>query len=123
MFYFTLNAFVFFFSSESLRPPIYVIVMTVLAIMGFINGLITMRLLKFFGLSDFLFSAVVSSIGLPTCLYFCLSLETVINAKSGGYSRTSLWWGLISSVIWTIVNGAFCFFGAYKGYTLKRIMP
>lgn len=81
MFYFTLNAFIFFFSSESLRPPIYAIIMSVLAVMGVINGLITMRLLKFFGLSDFLFSAVTSSVVLPSCLYICLTLEVVLNAS------------------------------------------
>ena len=123
MFYFTLNAFVFFFSSESLRPPVYTIIMAVLSIMGFVNGIMTMRLLKFFGLSDFIFSAAISSVGLPLFVYTCLAIEVVLNAKSGGYSTRSLWWSLASTIIWTFVNSAFCFAGAYKGYTMKRLEP
>ena len=123
MFYFTLNAFVFFFSSESLRPPVYTIIMAVLSIMGFVNGIMTMRLLKFFGLSDFIFSAAISSVGLPLFVYTCLAIEVVLNAKSGGYSTRSLWWSLATTIIWTFVNSAFCFAGAYKGYTMKRLEP
>ena len=121
MSYFTLNAFVFFFSSESLRPPVYIIMMSVLGIMGIINGFVTMRMLKFFGLSDFVFSALLSSIGLPCFLYVCLSLEMVMNAKSGGYSKSSLYMQLLTTIIWCILNGVCCFIGAYKGFMMKRI--
>mmetsp|Transcript_41906 Transcript_41906/g.55235 ORF Transcript_41906/g.55235 Transcript_41906/m.55235 type:complete len:215 (-) Transcript_41906:289-933(-) len=123
MFYFTLNAFVFFFSSESMRPPLYTIIMCVLAFMGIINGLVTMRLLKFFGLSDFLYAAGISSIALPFFIYTCMSMETILNAKSGGYSSRSLWRQLAGSVLWALVNGLCCFLGSYKGYMMKRIEP
>ena len=121
MFYFTLNAFVFFFSSESLRPPVYTIVMGLLAVMGIVNGLVTMRLLKFFGMSDFYLSAIISSVGLPIFIYICLSIELIANAKSGAYTKSTSLWSLIKIVFWTITNGICCFFGAYKGFTMARI--
>ena len=124
MFYLTVNAFVFFFSStESLRPPIYAIVMSVLALMGFINGLVTMRVLKFFGITDWVFSACISSVSFPGFVYFCLGSEVVLYALGGGYSKHNLWWSLGTTVAWVIVNSMSCFYGAYRGYLMPRILP
>lgn len=121
MFYLTLNAFVFFFSNDSLRPPIYTIVMSVLALMGFLNGLTTMRVLKFFGITDWLFSAAVSSVSFPCFVYFCLGSEVVLSALGGGYSKHSLWWSLMTTIAWVIVNSLCCFYGAYRGYLMPRV--
>lgn len=121
MFYFTLNAFVLFFSTQSLRPPIYVIMMGVLALMGIINGFVTMRLLKFFGLSDFIFSSLTSAIGLPLFIFTFLAFEVVLSASAGAYSRWNLMWSILMSIIWSIVNGFFCLVGAYQGYTMKQV--
>lgn len=85
MFYLTLNSLFFFFTVNSLRPPIFYIIMTVLAAMGFINGLVTMRTLKFFGLTDWIFSAMVASVTLPSFIYFCLGAEIILMALAGGY--------------------------------------
>ena len=92
MFYLTLNAFVFFFTAESLRPPIFYIIMGVLACMGFVNGLVTMRTLKFFGLTDWIFAAVVAAITLPSFIYVCFGAETILMAIAGGYRHSSLWY-------------------------------
>ena len=91
--------------------------------MGVVNGLVTMRFLKFFGLSDFYYSAIVSSMGLPIFLYLCLSLEVILNASSGGYSKYNLWTSILFNMLWMMVNSGFCLLGAYRGYMLKRIMP
>ena len=90
MFYLCLNAFVFFFSTNSLRPHIFSIIMLVTACMGFINGLVTMRSLKFFGLTDWAFAAAVASISLPSFVYICLGAEIILYAIAGGYSKNSL---------------------------------
>ena len=121
MFYLTLNSFVFFFTTNSLRPPIFYIIMSVLAGMGFLNGLVTMRTLKFFGLTDWIFSAMIASISLPTFVYFCIGAEVILMALAGGYQESVLWHQLIMTVLWCITNFCTCFLGSYKGYMMPRV--
>ena len=83
--YLLLNAFTFFFTTNSLRPPIATIVMVTLALLGFVNGLVTMRVLKFFGQTDWVFAAVISAVAYPCFIYICLGIETILNASVGGY--------------------------------------
>ena len=90
MFYLCLNAFFFFFSTHSLRPHIFTIIMTVTACMGFVNGLVTMRSLKFFGTTDWAVSAAIAALGLPLFIYCCLGAEISLYALAGGYGRNNL---------------------------------
>ena len=90
MFYLCINAFVFFFSTYSLRPHIFRIIMIVTACMGCFNGLVTMRTLKFFGITDWAFAATIASMGLPFFFYLCFGSEIALSAIAGGYSRNSL---------------------------------
>ena len=90
MSYFVLNAFYFFFSVQTLRPPLFWIIMSVLAGMGFLNGLVTTRVYKFFGCTEWLEAAVHSSIAFPLFIYCCLGAENVLYALQGGYNHTSL---------------------------------
>lgn len=121
MSYLVLNAFVFFFTIESLRPPIFYIIMLVLALMGFINGLVTMRTLKFFGLTDWIFSAAVASITLPAFIYLVFGIELILKSISGGYTKNNLLYQFVLTVVWCVTNALTAFFGAYKGYLLKRV--
>ena len=121
MFYLTINSFFFFFTIESLRPPIFYIVMCVLALMGYVNGLITTRTLKFFGLTDWIFSAVVASIALPVLIYVTLGSEIVLYAIAGGYRQNTLMYSILMTIAWCLVNIGTCFLGAYHGYVLKRV--
>ena len=52
--------------------------MVVLALMGFLNGLVTMRSLKFFGLTDWLFAATIASVSLPAFIYLSLGAEIIL---------------------------------------------
>ena len=119
MFYFSMVAYVIFFSQQSLRPHIQTFVMVVLALMGFLNGLVTMRSLKFFGVTDWLFAATIASVSLPAFIYLCLGAETILYALAGGYTRNSLLMDLLYTVLWCLLNSACCFFGSYKGYMLS----
>ena len=94
--------------------------MICLALMGFINGLITTRTLKFFGTTDWAFTALISSTALPIFLYVCLTLEIVFNAAAGGYSEETLWYKLFMTIGWIAINVVSNLFGAYKGYLLPR---
>ena len=123
MFYLCLNAFVFFFSTHSFRPHIFTIVMTVTALFGCINGIVTMRTLKYFGITDWAFSAAIAALGLPLFVYVCLGTEISLYALAGGYSRNSLLKELAWTVAWCILNSLSCVLGSYKGYTLQRIKP
>ena len=113
MFYLTLNSFFFFFTIESLRPPIFYVVMCVLALMGFVNGLVTMRSLKFFGLTDWFFSATVASVALPTFIYCTLGLEIIFYSMAGGYRRSSLMTSIGLTLIWVLVNMGTALLGSY----------
>ena len=121
MFYLCLNAFVFFFSVNSFRPPIFVIIMFVTACLGFVNGLVTTRTLKFFGITDWAFSAAIACIALPAFIYVSLGAEIVLYAIAGGYSRNSLFQQLGMTVGWCCLNSLSCWIGSYKGYTLRRV--
>ena len=123
MFYLCLNAFVFFFSSYSLRPAIFRIIMFVTACLGCCNGLVTMRTLKFFGITDWSFAATIAAMGLPFFIYLCLGSEIALQALAGGYSRNSLIYRLALTVGWCLLNGTSCLIGSYKGYTLRRVRP
>lgn len=120
-FYLCLNAFVFFFSTNSLRPPIFMIIMVVTACLGFVNGLVTTRSLKFFGLTDWAFAASVASISLPAFVYICFFAEIALYSLAGGYEKNSLLTQLFMTIGWCLLNSFSCFLGSYKGYTLKRI--
>ena len=45
----------------------------------------------------------------------------VLNAAGGGYSKHSLWWSLLTTIAWVVVNSLCCFYGAYKGYMMPRV--
>ena len=120
-FYLCLNAFFFFFTINSLRHPIFIIIMSVTACFGFINGLVTTRVLKFFGTTDWALAAAIASLSLPAFMYCCFGLEICLKAIAGGYAPGKLLKELALTVIWCLVNGGSCLFGAYKGYMLKRV--
>ena len=121
MFYVTLCAFVFFFTTYSLRPKIYIITMGVLALMGFVNGLVTCRFLKFFGLSDWVLSAVIASVAFPAMIYLCIGIETLMRSFAGGYRSDSFWKTIVLTLIWCAINCVSCAVGAYKGYCLPQV--
>lgn len=118
-----MNALFFFFSASSYRPHIFTIIMTVMACLGIVNGLCTTRLLKFFGLTDWIFGATMAAFFLPFFMHVCFALEIIFYSLAGGYSSKHLLNRFLIACTWVVCNCASVFLGAYKGYLLKRIEP
>ena len=91
----TLIMTVLFFSNQALRPYTFVISGTILALMGWVNGYVTSRLLKFFGASDWLLSALLSSLAFPLWLMTSLTVVDIIEWDTEGsampYTMALMW--------------------------------
>lgn len=59
------------------RPYIYTTYFVIIAFFGFINGYVTSRYLKYFGTTDWNFSATVSAFAFPCFIMGALGLELV----------------------------------------------
>jgi len=91
--------------------------MVMLAIWGILNGYVTSRTLKFFGTTDWNFSATISAFALPLFLSLALGFELVLAWLMGSAVRHSFGHNLLRIVGWYILNGVMCYLGAYRGYT------
>ena len=76
MFLTILLAMVIAFENTEWRGQIYEIAMVMLALYGYLNGYVTARWLKFYGATDWNFSAIVSSCALP--VYFIGAIITEV---------------------------------------------
>ena len=70
-------AIVFAFGNMNWRPYIYTTYFVIIAFFGFINGYVTSRYLKYFGTTDWNFSATVSAFAFPCFIMGALGLELV----------------------------------------------
>ena len=111
-----LLAVVFAFANTYWRSQIYTTIMVVLALWGFINGYVTSRTLKFYGTTDWNYSATVSAFGLP--LFFTVTL--LVELWLSWLSRSALSHNMTNTILrilgWYILNGIMCYIGAYRGY-------
>ena len=107
---------VFAFANTTWRPYIYTTTMVILALWGFINGYLTSRSLKFFGTTDWNFSATIAAFTLPMFLTLTLFLELVIAWLSKSAMRHNFKNNLLRIVGWYLLNGVMCYLGAYRGY-------
>ena len=107
---------VFAFANQSWRPYIYTTMMVILALWGFLNGYVTSRMLKFFGTTDFNFSAFLAAFALPLFITVTLVLELFLAQLTRSALRHSLFANAIRICGWYLLNGIMCYFGAYRGY-------
>lgn len=98
------------------RPYIYQTVYIVLALFGFLNGYVTTRTLKFFGTTDWNFSAAMSAIMLPLFLTGAVALEVIVAWLSRTSQRYSAAETIIRTLAWYSINAITCYIGAYRGY-------
>ena len=109
-------AIIFAYAGTTWRQYIYTNVLVIMALYGFINGYLTSRSLKFFSTTDWNFSAFLSALVLPLFISGSLLLEcgvAWIARLSQRYSFGSIFSRIVG---WYLLNGAMCYFGAYKGY-------
>ena len=107
---------VFAFANTAWRPYIYTTTMVILALWGFINGYLTSRSLKFFGTTDWNFSATIAAFTLPMFLTLTLGIELIIAWLSKSAMRHDFKNNLLRIVGWYLLNGVMCYLGAYRGY-------
>ena len=116
-FFAVLVGIVFAFANTHWRPYIYTIIIVTMALFGFINGYVTSRMLKFWGTSDFHFTACISSFMLPlmisgALLFECGFLWIAHSALRFGFAHN-----LMRIAGWYLLNGCSCYIGALTGYT------
>lgn len=90
--------------------------MVILAFWGFINGYVTSRTLKFFGTTDWIFSATLAALCLPLFITVSLGFELFLAWVTRSALRHSLANNVLRIGGWYILNGGMCYFGAYRGY-------
>ncbi len=111
-----LIAIVFAFANVLWRPYIYTTMMVILALVGFINGYVTSRCLKFFGTTDWNFSATISAFALPLVITGTCGFELFFAWISKSAIRYSFKTNLMRMIGWYLLNGIMCYIGAYRGY-------
>ena len=118
-FFTTLIAIIVAFANTTWRPYVYTTLMVIMAFYGFLNGYVTSRYLKFFGTTDWNFSASVSAFALPCFIMGALGLELVF----AWLARSSLRYSFMNTMLrvfgWYLLNGTMCYYGAFKGYVQK----
>jgi len=98
------------------RPYVYQTIMVVLALYGFLNGYITTRTLKFFGTTDWNFSAAMSAIMLPLFITAAVLIEVAVAWLARTSQRYSAGETVMRTIGWYLLNGVSCYIGAYRGY-------
>jgi len=111
---------VLFFVFENFRPFYYYAGMIVLAMMGYFNGFVTARTLKYFGTTDWVFSAATSSLVFPTWLYATVAIADIVEWIDDGYV-VRVGAGIGFGFLWLAINTPLCFLGAYKGYVSGNV--
>ena len=113
------------FAKTNWRPYIYTTLMVVMAVFGFLNGYVTSRYLKYFGTTDWNFSASVSAFALPCFIMGALGLEQIFAWLARSSLRYSMGQTMLRVIGWYLLNGTMCYYGAFKGYVQKAtvVMP
>ena len=118
-----LTCIVFAFTNVVWRPYIYGIIAYSLALLGFFNGYVTSRYLKFFGATDLWFSVTVSAVVLPMFLFSCLLLEKLFDWVDHIPNRTSNKVMIQHAIIVYIFHASLCYLGALRGYLQNATKP
>ena len=106
-----------FFSNLALRPYTFVLTCAMLAMMGWINGYVTGRLLKFFGSDDWLGSACLASIVFPTWFIGTLSIVDVIEWDTESSAKVPYSAALGMIFAWLLLTVPLSMHGAYRAFT------
>ena len=120
MFFTVIVAILVAFANTEWRTSIYTVIMVILAIYGFLNGYITSRTLKFFGTTDWNFSAVISSMVLPVFITGAFFLEMCFAYMVNNAARHNFGTVLLRTVGWYLLNSTMCYYGSFRGYVQKK---
>lgn len=102
--------------NEWLRWSWVISIFMIIAAAGWVNGYVTARCMKFYGLSDWIGGATVAACVYPATTLICLALVDIIEwmeKSSAAFPLTSI---LLYGVVWMTISIAFCYHGATVGY-------
>lgn len=108
-----------FFSNYMLRPYVLTLSLVWLAAMGWVNGFITSRVLKFFGSIDWFFCAIISAFLLPMWLITTAGFIDIIEWIEGSSSVVPFSTFFFYCLVWLIITIPLTFHGAYVGFGCK----
>ena len=105
-----------FFSNVALRPYTFVLTGAVLALVGWLNGYTTARLLKIFGSEDWIGSACMASFCFPCWLISTLSVVDVIEWDVESSSTIPYSGALGYILLWLCFTIPVCMHGAFTSF-------
>ena len=105
-----------FYTSQAIRPWLLTIGLGLFACCGFVNGFMTSRSLKFFRISDWQQSALISAVAFPLFLCITLSLAEIIESMAGASMAHPISEGVLFYLLWWGLDGPAAAYGAYKGF-------
>ena len=111
---------IFFSSHYMLRPYILTIALVALAFLGWVNGFVTARVLKFFGSIDWCFSAFIAAAMFPIWLILTAGFIDVIEWIEGSSSFVPFLTLFFYCCCWLALCIPLSFHGAYVGFGLKQ---
>ena len=110
-----------FYLWDHTRPFILIVGVVILALCGYVNGFTTSRMLKFFNLSntmwsDWKTSALVSVFIFPMYILTTLSLGDIVESFEGSSAAVPMSEGLLLYLIWWALDAPFALYGAFRGF-------
>ena len=119
--YLTLIYILVFFAAEGYRPYVFNAGLFILACVAWVNGYVTCRTLKFFGATDWVFSAAISAVTMPCFLYMTLSVSEMLEALVKAGQHYTFTHEVFYALAWCLANGVLSFVGAYYGYLQQQL--
>ena len=116
MTYMTMIYLLLFFATEEFRAYIFSAGLCILAVLGAVNGFFTCKLLKFYGATDWIFAAVVSSMVFPMWLFTTIATVDGVESLFREKMTTSFTGRFGYAILWFLINTISCFIGSYYGY-------
>ena len=115
----TLIMMVIFLSNVALRPYVFVSSGALLALMGWVNGYTSAKLLKFFGTTDWKSSICLAIFAFPTWLISTLSIVDVIEWDTESSAFLPYTYALGMVFLWLLFTIPLSTHGAYTGFMDK----
>ena len=109
-----------FFSNYTLRPYVLTIALIALSLLGWINGFVTARVLKFFGSIDWCFSAFIAAVMFPLWLITTAGFIDVVEWIEGSSSFVPFSSLFFYCCCWLALCIPLSFHGAYVGFGIGQ---
>lgn len=103
------------------RPMIFMITFLYSALTSWANGSLTAIVMKYFGATDWLFSAFASAICLPAYLFSILVIVDIIEYVEHASNRQPPWSLICMGAVWLCIAVPVSFAGAHYGFRQPKL--